>query len=268
MDSQAAHHPTNGEIFDLFAKANLSRILGNLSIDDVVLDIGGWAQPLNRANRVIDAMPYETRGAFGSLGEGPEMFSKETWICRDLCAREPFPFGNKEIDYVFCSHTLEDLRDPIFVCSEIIRVGKRGYIEVPSWLAECGLGVESRSYAGWYHHRWIVEIRENELTFVHKPHSLHSQWSLHVPRKVTGSLKVEDLASYLFWKDDFAFREKILIDEGDLVKELEARIRSVNVHPLRFEMRDRSRWIRDVLSKSKFLSKLHRELSKTWIGRI
>ncbi len=225
--------------------------------------MGGWAQPLNRANFVIDVMPYGTRGVFGSLGEGPEKFSEETWSRRDLCSREPFPYSEKEFDFVFCSHTLEDLRDPIFVCSEIARVGKKGYIEVPSWLAECSMGIESRSYAGWYHHRWIVEIQENELTFVHKPHNLHSRWSLHVPRGVTRSLKNEDLASYLFWKDGFAFREKILIDEGELVKELEARIRSVHVHPLRFRMHDKSQWIRDVLSNSKFLSKLHRVLSRT-----
>lgn len=208
-------------------------------------------------------MPYETRGVFGSLGEGPEMFSKETWVCRDLCSREPFPFERNEIDYVFCSHTLEDLRDPVWVCSEIARVGKQGYVEVPSWIAECSLGIESRSYAGWYHHRWIIDIRGNELTFIHKPHNLHSQWRLRVPRRVTSSLDEEGLASYLFWQDELAFREEILISKGDLAKELEARIRSLNVHPLKFRMHDRSQRIKEVLSTSKFLSKLHRVLSKT-----
>ncbi len=247
----------------MFAKANLGRILGNLSVDEVFLDVGGWAQPLNRANHVIDAMPYETRGVFGSLGEGPEMFSKETWVCRDLCAREPFPFEKKEIDYVFCSHTLEDLRDPIFVCSEMVRVGKRGYIEVPSWLVECSLGIESRSYAGWYHHRWIVEIQGGQLTFTHKPHNLHSRWSLRVPRSVTASLEEEDLASYLFWNNEFAFREKIFIDRGELLNDLEARIRGLNVHPLKFMIQDKSRRIKYALATSKFLSRLHRMLSRS-----
>jgi len=46
--------------------------------------------------------------------------------------------GHKEVDFVSCSHVLEDLRDPIRVCEEIVRVGKRGYIEVPSKTAELG----------------------------------------------------------------------------------------------------------------------------------
>jgi hypothetical protein len=35
---------------------------------------------------------------------------------------------------VICSHTLEDIRDPLWVCSEMIRIGKAGYIELPRGL--------------------------------------------------------------------------------------------------------------------------------------
>jgi hypothetical protein len=200
---------------------------------------------------------------FGSLGDRPERFSSDTWITRDVCSRDPFPFDDKEIDYVFCSHTLEDLRDPIFVCSEIVRVGKRGYIEVPSWLAECSLGIESSSYAGWYHHRWIVEIQGDELTFTHKPHNLHSEWNLHAPRRVGRSLKTDELGAYLFWNGGFSYRENIQIRRSDLEKEIEGHIRNANVHRLRFKMRDEGRRIRNALSEFRARSEI-----KSILGRL
>jgi hypothetical protein len=43
---------------------NASRILAQLRDDEIVLDIGGWARPFNRANYVIDAEPFETRGYY------------------------------------------------------------------------------------------------------------------------------------------------------------------------------------------------------------
>jgi hypothetical protein len=51
----------------------------------VVLDVGGWAKPLPRADWVLDLMPYETRGAYGTSDSGPERFTTDTWIERDIC---------------------------------------------------------------------------------------------------------------------------------------------------------------------------------------
>src|SRR4030043_967401 len=108
---------------------NSEEILRRLKEKDIVLEVGGWFRPFKRANWVVDVMPYETRGKGGVDGGVREYFSKQTWIQRDICSREPLPFKDKEIDFVICSHTLEDVRDPIFLCSEICRIGKRGYIE-------------------------------------------------------------------------------------------------------------------------------------------
>ncbi|MEW6482200.1 MAG: methyltransferase domain-containing protein [bacterium] len=142
---------------------NVGIVLSQIEEGDIVLDIGGWALPFNRANYVIDMMPYESRGSWkegytqGSQGGEREYFDRKTWIQRDICDRAPFPFKDKSIDYIICSHVLEDLRDPIWVCSEINRVGKRGYIEVPSRLVESSRGVEP-GIVGWSHHRWLIDI--------------------------------------------------------------------------------------------------------------
>src|SRR5688572_5342175 len=160
---------------------NVDQVLKEIAPSDVVLDIGGWARPFSRANFVMDAEPYETRGYYGSPQGGTrEYFSAETWIQRDICERTPFPFVDKEIDFAICSHTLEDVRDPLWVCSEMIRVAKRGYIEVPSRVAESCRGVES-GQVGWSHHRWLIEIRDRRISFLMKYHKIHSHWRLSFP---------------------------------------------------------------------------------------
>jgi len=69
---------------------------------------------------------------------------------------EPLPFGDGEVDFLFCRHTLEDLADPRHLLAEIKRVAKAGYLEIPSPLAETTRGVEGCvSHFGYCHHRWI-----------------------------------------------------------------------------------------------------------------
>jgi hypothetical protein len=95
-----------------------------------VLDVGGAAEVFPRANVVIDILPYESRQR--SHLDMPEQFLCEDWYVGDICFPEIWShFRDKEFDFVVCSHVLEDVRDPIFVCSQIQRVAKAGYIETP-----------------------------------------------------------------------------------------------------------------------------------------
>lgn len=196
-------------------RVNANRILEQLRPDDVVLDIGGWACPFNRANYVLDSESYESRGFYrtfgmpGSQGGEREHFTRKTWIQRDICEKTPYPFEDKSIDFVICSHTLEDLRDPIFVCSEMKRIGKRGYIEVPSRLAETCRGNEQSNMAGLSHHRWLVTISDNHIEFVQKFHSIH-HWRNSLPSSFLRSLSDEDQIECLFWEEKFTFEERFI----------------------------------------------------------
>lgn len=188
---------------------NARRILSSLKESDLVLDIGGWGQPFNRANYVIDIMPYETRGIFGYRGGDEPYFKKETWIQRDICSREPFPFRDKQFDFVICSHTLEDIRDPIWVCQEMNRIGKRGYIETPSRLTESSYGVESPKESGYWHHRWLIEAENNELVFMAKFPLIDHHWSYHFPAHFYRQLPEEKKFMCFFWNYEFSFREQV-----------------------------------------------------------
>lgn len=66
-------------------------------------------------------------------------------------------FEDKSMDFIFCSHLFEHLDNPDKACKEIIRVGKRGYIETPSRINEIMFGS--------LEHRWIIENWNNVLTF-------------------------------------------------------------------------------------------------------
>ena len=222
---------------------NAQKILNMLDAGDKVLDIGGWARPFNRANYVMDAEPYETRGYFSNptlasirgwyapaQGGTQERFTKNTWIQRDICAREPFPFRDKEIDFVICSQTLEDLRDPLWVCSEMIRVSRRGYIEVPSRLAESSRGVEPNQ-VGWSHHRWLIEIANNHIYFTMKYHMIHSHWRFSVPARASRKMPEAARNQWLFWDTRFGYSEVTIHGLDPIAAMLEEFIARSKVYP-------------------------------------
>ena len=211
-------------------ESHAQRIIENLRPSDVVVDIGAWAQPFTRANYVIDLMPYETRGVFGHIGPDQESFTRETWLKVDICSA-PLPFADKSVDFIICSHTLEDLRDPIRVCPEMNRVAKAGYIEVPSRRMESIRDLEHPGYPGYYHHHWLVEIDGDEITFRFKTTLMCSSWRYTFPRSYVRRLGAEDRVSWLFWKDSFRCREVVQISEAKVSDELETFVRRYYRHP-------------------------------------
>jgi hypothetical protein len=211
-------------------RPNVERVLQSLRPDDVVVDVGGWAQPFARANFIVDLMPYETRGVFGSLGPGPERFSADTWLQTDICVSR-LPFADKSVDFLICSHTLEDIRNPIWLCQEINRVAKRGYIEVPSRRMESIRNLEHRGYPGYYHHRWLVEVGRHDVIFRFKTPLMSSSWRFTFPKSYLRALKGEDRVSWLFWEGKFRYHEVIQISEDKVAEELEAFVRTFDVYP-------------------------------------
>ena len=160
----------NNNLYDPLSE-NIKFVMSRIRENDSVLDIGGWWKPFNRADYVIDYLPYATRGGGGSIGQAIEKFIENTWIQLDIC-KDRLPFPNKCFDFVYCGNILEDVRDPIKVCQEIIRVGQSGYIESPTIWIECQHGVDddplADAYPGFNNHRWLVYVINNKLTFIPK----------------------------------------------------------------------------------------------------
>ncbi|MEK7675121.1 MAG: hypothetical protein AAB676_04710 [Verrucomicrobiota bacterium] len=71
---------------------NLERVLAFIQPSDVVLDIGGWGRPFNRANHVIDAEPFDTRLAVRAQGGDRECFTKGSRSPMSSTVTGAFPF--------------------------------------------------------------------------------------------------------------------------------------------------------------------------------
>ena len=84
--------------------------------------------------------------------------------------QDRLPYEDKSIDFVYCRHTLEDIYNPVGICREMNRVGRAGYIETPSPIAELVRGVEpgNHPWRGYIHHRSFFWNDDGVLTFVQK----------------------------------------------------------------------------------------------------
>lgn len=180
-----------------------------------VLDVGGWAKPLPRADVVLDLLPYATRGLYGAEDDTPERFTESTWIQRDICDHEPWPFADDSFDVAVCSHTLEDVRDPVWVCRELSRVARRGYVEVPAPVEELTFGVQG-PWVGWGHHHWICEAEGTGLRFTFKPHLLAAP-GRHLAAGTAAALTPGDRVLARWWSGALPAREQVLVgaDEFD-----------------------------------------------------
>jgi SAM-dependent methyltransferase len=215
--------------------ADVRTLLDELPKDALVLDVGGWASSDPRADWVIDIGTWETRGYYaGRLGAAnatdSQRVTRETWVMRDISDPEPWPFDAKMFDYVICSHTLEDIRDPVRVCREIARVGNAGYIETPGAAIEVTRGVESPLWCGWHHHRWLVSKQGDGLAFLFKPHHVHSPFWPAVPSPRL--LRPEAAAHLSFrWNDAFPAAEDVRVDFGNLDGHLRGLARAAERRP-------------------------------------
>lgn len=159
----------------LLKKAVFEKILPIVERNGKVLDVGGGDQPLRQATHILDIQEYPENMIFrlGMMGvdSSSPRFNKERWIVHDIC-EYPWPFKDNEFDYVFCSQTLEDIRDPIGACKEMMRIGKAGYISCPGKLGELMSPIntypDADKYNGYWHHRWLVSKKDDMLIFEQK----------------------------------------------------------------------------------------------------
>ena len=120
------------------------------------------------------------KGKTKILEVGPGKRNKFS-LATDSCGSEtcnfsadPLPYEDKEFDFVYCRHVVEDLYNPFLLMQEMSRIGKAGYIDTPSPLAEMTRGIDgnesffSTKWRGYHHHRFFVWNHEGVLNFLTK----------------------------------------------------------------------------------------------------
>ena len=123
----------------------------NIQVGEQVLDIGGGQDPFPYATILSDRYPEKTRHRMEDLVRDSRPF-----IILDV---EHLPLKDKSVDFIYCSHVLEHVDDPLKACSELMRVGGRGYIETPTY-AQDGLFAWAKEM-----HRWHIVSINNKLVF-------------------------------------------------------------------------------------------------------
>jgi len=92
------------------------------------------------------------------------------------------------------------------VCSELVRVAKAGYVEIPSRLWEQSRGLE-RDIVGLSHHRWLIEVQGDHVRFLPKYHALHGHSARSFPASFLKTISPTDQFTWLFWQGAFTFEE-------------------------------------------------------------
>jgi SAM-dependent methyltransferase len=114
----------------------------DIAPDEMVLDVGSGGWPFRRADHLADKYPEQTTHRTEAIARDARPFHQV-----DLQA---LPFADKAYDFVFCSHVLEHLDDPGRAIRELSRVGRRGYIEVPTRVSDVMFNFTRLPQ----HHRW------------------------------------------------------------------------------------------------------------------
>ena len=119
-----------------------------------VLDIGSGGFPFPLATHLADLYEKDTPHRHEPLVRDGRPF--------DACDIEALPYEDKEFDFAYCSHVLEHVPCPAKACEEIMRVGKRGYIETPTRMSD--IMCNFTRLEG--HHRWHISLAGKSLVFV------------------------------------------------------------------------------------------------------
>jgi len=225
------------EIWTMILLGNMRRVSDLAANANTVLDVGGWWCPFNLATHVLDLMPYQTRRQHDALNpEHPPRFSVETWTVHDAC-QKPWPYPDKFFDFSFCSHTLEDVRDPVTVCSELVRVSRAGYVETPSRAREIfskARWFSFRSFIGrppligYDHHRWYVEIAGTHLRFIPKDKQMLSRRNIITRGDLGRKMTKAESGICLFWERSFTSETVSSPTEAELKRFRDGIVDSIN----------------------------------------
>jgi SAM-dependent methyltransferase len=117
----------------------------------IVLDVGSGAYPFPLATILADRYLETTRHRAESI-----QLDGRPFLLVDISR---LPFAAKSIDFIYCSHVLEHVDDPIAACAELVRVARQGFVETPT-LAKDMLFAWAEDM-----HKWHVVAIANRLLF-------------------------------------------------------------------------------------------------------
>ena len=123
----------------------------DIKVGEKVLDVGSGGDPFPYATMLVDLHTQPTNHRTSELITHGKPF--------EIADINHLPFEDKSYDFVYCSHVLEHVDDPIQASAELVRVGHRGYVETPSLMTDVLF-----SWAKGMH-KWFTVVIGNRLVF-------------------------------------------------------------------------------------------------------
>lgn len=180
----------DGERNDITSYILDKKKLGKFNVIDVGGSVGGWS------TNIIDAiMDFNAPTIYNSkitYFKG-DITHPDSW--KDVLEYVKY---NGKFDFCICTHTLEDIMNPVFVCEQISKIAYEGYVAVPSKYIELSRFESEHPYRGYIHHRWIFDIIDNK--FIGYPKINYIDSTNIFDKIADSSYKKRDLSFY--WKDN------------------------------------------------------------------
>lgn len=134
----------------------------NAKQSDFVLDVGSGHFPHSTADILVERFLGDTEHR-----SNKRLVRNRPIVCADI---HTLPFKNDAFDYVICNQVVEHVDDPAQALNELSRVGKRGFLGVPSEFFEFICPTAE--------HRWTFAFKDNQLLV--KPKSERHRYGLQM----------------------------------------------------------------------------------------
>ena len=154
-----------------------------------ILDLGGGSDAFTSATTVFDIEDYSS------------LYTTKRFVQGEACST---PFDDKEFDFVTACHIIEHVKDPKAFCGELMRIGKRGYIEFPTPFFDNV--VYGNSNPPPHGHVWWVTFDDDEQKMIFKPKVTVMPESVR-PRDTTFLIPffANSMVTGLLWEQDILF---------------------------------------------------------------
>lgn len=119
-----------------------------------------------------------------------------------VCDAHDTPYEDNQFDFVICSHIAEHMPDMPKFLNEVSRIGKAGYIEVPSPF------FENLTFGNMYEHCWWVEFDDgdNHLTYTTKMSLVKERLWPEELKRLEDYFRTQ-MVTQLYWEDDIQYKQ-------------------------------------------------------------
>ena len=143
---------------------------------------------------------------FADIFDYQDFFKNKSLTFTKIDIGKKLPFSDKEFDYVILSHVLEHVEDIVKFKSELERVAKSGYIELPTKLADNLVFdfVEEK-----YAHKWWLEFDDSSQTLLYsrKINPIQGFLSVGSLNKLVNYYE-DSLTIQLYWQENIEIKQR------------------------------------------------------------